>query len=139
LHLFGIHDDLAGNVAFVLVIEASDHLPERTRPKDTKDLESVREVVAGASMDERKLVNLRAGAARVCEASLGEEQWGSSGGGPHLELARPNRRPLNFQASNGPTLSKNGSNVQNRRVGTSHGHCDRFRLYGARMIGCFPI
>jgi hypothetical protein len=28
------------------VIEASDHLPERTRPRDTKDLESVREVVA---------------------------------------------------------------------------------------------
>jgi hypothetical protein len=45
VHLFGVHDDLAGDIALVLVIETSDHLTERTCPKRRQDLESVRKVV----------------------------------------------------------------------------------------------
>jgi hypothetical protein len=61
------------------------------------------------------------------------------GVGPQLELARPNRRPLSFQASNGPTLSKTDRIFRIAGAGTSHGHCGRFRPDGARTIGCFPI
>jgi hypothetical protein len=70
--------------------------------------------------------------------------WGRSNGdrrawGRQLELARPNRRQLSFQASNGRTLSKIDRMFRISRAGSSHGHCGRFRLDRARTIGCFPI